>query len=316
MRANQLMTESSHWEDARALYERAVQLDPNYAPAWAQLGRARRVLAKWGGAAGAGLLPFAQAAFARALDLDPDSSIAIDLSAYVDAELGQAPQAMERLLQRAARRPGDPGIMAGLVTICRYAGLLAPSLAAHARAAANDPAVRTSVCWTYFLLGDFEGAIRTDVGNPPFAAIISQLALGRLGLSDLEELEAKVVSGAQRLGVGVYRHAEMNRLDLAVENLNALRAAGFSDPEGWFLYAWSLSRKGGAAEARELLTRSVESGYACFENLAHRAEWDVLRGDPVFDRLLARTRELVAEARAVYERAGGPALLGELDPAP
>jgi serine/threonine protein kinase/tetratricopeptide (TPR) repeat protein len=313
MRANQLMTESSHWQDARALYERAVQLDPNYAPAWAQLGRARRVLAKWGGAAGAGLLPFAQAAFARALDLDPDSSIAIDLASYVDAELGQAPQAMERLLQRAARRPADPGIMAGLVTICRYAGLQAPSLAAHARAAANDPAVRTSVCWTHFLLGDFEGAIRTDVGNPPFAAIISKLALGRLELAALEELEAKVAPGAQRLGVGIYRHAETNRIDLAVENLTALRDAGFSDPEGWFLYSWALARKGAGPEARELLARSVESGYACFENLARRPEWDHMRGDAVFDRLLERTRELVAEARAVYERAGGPALLGPLE---
>ena len=94
MRANQLMTDAAHWQDARALYEKAVQLDPGYAPAWAQLGRARRVLAKWGGQAGTGLLPLAQAAFARALDLDPDFSLAIDLGAYVDAELGQAPQAM------------------------------------------------------------------------------------------------------------------------------------------------------------------------------------------------------------------------------
>ena len=131
MRANQLMTDSAHWQDACALYEKAVQLDPGYAPAWAQLGRVRRVLAKWGGEAGTGLLPLAQAAFARALDLDPDFSLAIDLGAYVDAELGQAPQAMEHLLQRAARRPAETGIMAGLVTICRYAGLLGPSLAAH-----------------------------------------------------------------------------------------------------------------------------------------------------------------------------------------
>jgi serine/threonine protein kinase len=314
MRANQLMTDSAHWQDARALYERAVQLDPNYAPAWAQLGRARRVLAKWGGAAGAGLLPFAQAAFARALDLDPDSSIALDLGAYVDAELGQALQAMERLLQRGTRRPADSGIMAGLVTICRYAGLIAPSLAAHGRAVANDPGVRTSICWTHFLVGDWEAAIQTDVGKPPFAALISQLALGRLPIETLAEVEAKLPAGAPRLGVSVYRYIEMGDIDRAVQQLDALRTDGFSDPEGWYLYAWALARRGAVRESLSLLARSVDSGYACYDALITRPQWNDLRSDPTFGQLVTKTQELVATAREVYERAGGPALLGALTP--
>ena len=314
MRANQLMTDSAHWQDARALYEKAVQLDPGYAPAWAQLGRARRVLAKWGGQAGTGLLPLAQAAFARALDLDPDSSIAIDLASYVDAELGRAPHAMERLLQRAARRPADAGIMAGLVTICRYAGLLGPSLAAHGRAVATDPAVRTSVCWTHFFLGDFDGAIRTDIGSPPFAALFARLVLGQLDERVLIDLEQTMPQGAHRLGVSAHRHINAGLIGQGFEDLEKLRASGFSDPEGWFLYAWTLARKGAVAEARELLTRSVESGYACYDSLARRPEWNVMRDDAGFKLLMDRTRELVSESRAVYERAGGPALLGALEP--
>jgi eukaryotic-like serine/threonine-protein kinase len=312
MRANQLMTDSAHWQDARALYEQAVQLDPNYAPAWAQLGRARRVLAKWGGAAGAGLLPFAQAAFARALDLDPDSSIAIDLASYVDAELGQAPHAVERLLRRAARRPADSGIMAGLVTICRYAGLLGPSLAAHSRAVASDPTVRTSVCWSHFFRGDFHGAIRTDIGNPPFAALFARLVLGQLDERVLIDLEETMPQGAHRLGVSAHRHINAGLIAQGFEDLEKLRASGFSDPEGWYLYAWTLARKGAVPEARELLTRSVESGYACYESLTGRPEWNVMRDDAAFKLLVNRTRELVSKARAAYERAGGPALLGPL----
>ena len=134
MRANQLMTDSSQWDLARQLFERAVKLDPGYAPAWARLGRARRLLAKWGGPKSAGAMDLASEAFRRALELSPDLSIAHDLSAYAEAELGQAPEAMERLLRRAATRRTDVGLLAGLVTTCRYAGLLEASIAAHERA--------------------------------------------------------------------------------------------------------------------------------------------------------------------------------------
>src|SRR5439155_12561384 len=81
MRANQLMTDGAHWQEARSLYERAVAIDPDYAPAWARLGRARRVIAKWGGPSGIGLLPQAEAALRRALEIDPDLAMAHALSA-------------------------------------------------------------------------------------------------------------------------------------------------------------------------------------------------------------------------------------------
>jgi hypothetical protein len=39
-----------------------------------------------------------------------------------------------------------------------------------------------------------------------------------------------------------------------------------------------------------------------------------MRDDSGFKLLMDRTRELVSESRAMYERAGGPALLGALEP--
>jgi TolB-like protein len=53
------------------------------------------------------------------------------LAAYVDAELGRALDAMVRLLRRAAARPNDAHLLAGLVTVCRYAGLLDASRSAR-----------------------------------------------------------------------------------------------------------------------------------------------------------------------------------------
>ncbi|HEX5217324.1 MAG TPA: protein kinase [Vicinamibacterales bacterium] len=310
MRANQMMTDNSQWEAARLLYERAVQLDPNYAPAWAGLGRARRLIAKWGGPSGKGLLPQAEAAFQRALELDPDLSSAHDLSAYVESELGRAPEAVARLIRRAANHRADPGLYAGLVTTCRYAGLLEASVAAQARAVAIDPAVVTSVAWTHFMLGDYDSTIATQRDTVPFPAVLAQVARGNLEPGSLSRLETHAGSPGMRLALRGYRHALDGRIDAALATMEELRASGFADPEGWYLNAFILARAGGPEHSLDLLTRSIDGGYACHAPLSREAVWDPLRGDPRFDALVQRAAALVARAQALYDEAGGKSVLG------
>jgi eukaryotic-like serine/threonine-protein kinase len=309
MRANQLMSEAHRWDEARDLYEQAVALDSDYAPAWAQLGRARRLIAKWGGRRGADLLPQAEAAFRRAFDLDPDLPIAHDLHAYVDAELGRAPDAMARLLHRAAMRAAHPDLLAGLVTTCRYAGLLDESLRAHQRAAAIDPARSTSVAWTHFMLGDYDQSIDADTGSPPFAAIVARLVKRELPVADILRLEAAAGSTGTRLGVSVYRHFLEERPDRARDAIDALDAHGFSDPEGWYLFAFFLARAGERVAALQLLERSLERGYTCHAQLVNREEWATLAGQKAFGVLVGRAEAMIARARKRFVEAGGDAVL-------
>ena len=133
LRANKLATDSSHWLEVRDLYERAVELDPGYAPAWARLGRVLRVIAKYSVKANAGDRARAERAFERALALNPDLATAHYLYAHLEAETGRATDAMVRLLTRARSRRADPELLAGLVTTCRYCGLLDESIAAYHR---------------------------------------------------------------------------------------------------------------------------------------------------------------------------------------
>lgn len=129
---------------ARDLYLRSVDADPEYAPAWARLGRCHRVLAK----AGEDLVANAARAercFDRALELNPDLGVAHALYAMVECDLGKGRDAMVRLLERGRGGNTDAELFAGLVRACRYSGLLPPSIAAHERARALDPQVLTSV---------------------------------------------------------------------------------------------------------------------------------------------------------------------------
>ena len=311
MRANDLMTDSGQWDVARGLYERAVAIDPDFAPAWARLGRARRLIAKFGGPNAGGALPAAEAAFRRALELNPDLSIAHDLSAYAEAELGLASEAMERLLRRAGSRRTDVGLLAGLVTTCRYAGLFEASLAADRRGKSVDPALVTSVAWTHFVRGDYETAARLDNGSPPFCMAISRVLLGTIDAAGLRAIEA----GAQRrrrsagpqesIGLIVERH-----IDEALDGIRELRAQGFADPEGIYASALLLAWAGAPDPAISLLGQAVGAGYACHAALTSRPEWTKLAGRPDFDAIVVDTARMVEDARRRFDAASGADVLG------
>ena len=309
LRANELSRDPARWRDARDLYERAVAVDPEYAPAWAGLGRARRILAKWGGEAGRGLLPQAEAAFRRALEIDPDLSIAHDLIAYVDAELGRAPDGMERLLKRAAMRRADTGVLAGLVTTCRYAGLLDASKAAHQRAALIDPARHTSVAWTYFMLGEYDVAIEMDRGSPPFCGVMSRLMTGQMTTEALQQEARGAGSPGTRLGILSYRALLDRDVDEALRHLADLAASGFNDPEGWYMYSYCFARIGSNANALAFLGRALDGGYGCYEQLIRLPEWLALDRDPAFVRLRDRAAALVADARSRFDALDGMTVL-------
>ena len=91
----------------------------------------------------------AEAAFTRALELNPDLALAHHLYAYLELDLGRAQEAMIRLLERATRHRADPELLAGLVHALRYCGLLDASVAAFENAQRLDPNVLTSVCHTF-----------------------------------------------------------------------------------------------------------------------------------------------------------------------
>ena len=75
----------------------ALDEDPHYAPAWARLARIYRVMAMYSGEDADENYALADAAFRRALEINPDLSIAHNLFTLVEVETGRAREAMLRL---------------------------------------------------------------------------------------------------------------------------------------------------------------------------------------------------------------------------
>src|SRR5215472_6992060 len=178
LRGNQFSHDSKQWAAARDLYLRCVEADPCYAPAWARLGRIHHVMAKYLTTGVGDGLKQAEAAFRQALDLNRDLAIAHKFYAQLEVDLGRAGDAMARLLQRA-QGAADPEIFAALISPLRYSGLLEASVAAHARAVALEPKIRTSVVHAWFLERDYARVAATRLEDNPYIVAVSMAEAGR-----------------------------------------------------------------------------------------------------------------------------------------
>jgi eukaryotic-like serine/threonine-protein kinase len=320
LRANRLSTSSTQWLSAVESYQRAVEADPSYAPAWARLGRCLRVLSKYGLAPEGGeWRDQAEEALRRAFRINPDLSLAHHLYTHFEVEAGRSLEAMLRLLGRVRVCSSDPELYAGLVHACRYAGLLDASIAAYRRATRLDPAIRTSIAHSFFMAGDFERAIELDVDDPPYITTVSLLSLGRaeeaIALHRVPP-ERPPATEHMALFIDAIRacvHGNRAEGRAAVERL--LSAPSFFDPEG--LYYWALASAGpGDYEiALDLLARAVETGFYCVSAFEVSPLLSPLRSFSGFGDILARARTRQETARKAFVDADGPRLLGlSLDP--
>jgi TolB-like protein/tetratricopeptide (TPR) repeat protein len=319
LRANRLVESVAQWPAARELYEEAVTVDPAYAPAWARYARCLRLMGKYGeGADAEEYARQAETAFQRAFQLNPDLSLAHNLYTYVEVETNRARQAMGRLLARLQQRSNDPELYGGLVHACRYCGLLDASFAADRLAKRLDPGIRTSVTHTYFLNGDFDGAIASDLEDPPFVTLISQICQGRYDLAratfDAAQQRLKghkhLVQVFDSLRAVVDRQGDAGRAAVA----QALNHRAFRDPEGWFYWSLALVGVGDNEGAVSLLARSVDAGLHCPRALEINPVLAPLRPLPEFQAILERARAGRNECEREFVSAGGPRLLGVTAP--
>ena len=304
LRANQASADSSQWGIARDLYLRAVEEDPGYAPAWARLGRMHHVMAKYQATGAQESLDAAEAAFRRALDLNPDLPIAHKLYAQLEVDLGRARDAMARLLARSGSH--DPERLAGLVSTTRYCGLLEASAAAHVRAVGLDPAIRTSVGHTWFLQADYARTATVKIADAPY---IVALAMGELGQSReaidlLRDLEPKLPARFRDFVVAARTLLEGQRTE-SLAAVNRVVQSGFRDPEGLFYLARHLAHLDETAAALGLLDRVVASGYCGSPDLARDPWLASLKKKPAWAAILRGTGALQKEAQGVFAGLGG-----------
>jgi serine/threonine protein kinase/tetratricopeptide (TPR) repeat protein len=312
LRANQLAVDSQSWRLARDLYRSALEEDPKYAPAWAQLGRIYRLLPKYFDEDAKENYMRSADAFHRALELSPDLPLAHNLYTYLEVEMGQAKEAMVRLLKRARDRGSDPALFAGLVQACRYCGLLEASVAAYERVRRLDRNLRSSAAYTYWMLGDYERVLTTDHEHIGFVRSYALVMMGRTQEA-LEiyhqHMERAGHPSATRIFGSLVNTLSGNREE-ALATLRRISLENFRDPEGIYFIARTYAYMGSVDEALATLERAVEGGFYPDQLLARDPWLDPVRGEPRFVQLLRRAEARHREAQAAFLEHEGDRLLG------
>jgi eukaryotic-like serine/threonine-protein kinase len=315
LRGNHVGTTSNpaRLASARDFYRRCLDEDPGFAPGWARLGRVYRVLAKYGSENQPEMIRLAEQAFHRALEINPDLPIAHNLYTYFEIEeRGRAPEAMVRLLEQVKNGAADPNLFAGLVVACRFCGLLQASLAADRRARRIDPAIQTSVQYTYWALADYQQAALHDVED---IQVMRHSALWMQGreaeaITGVKEALAHLAGSLEVLIVEAELAAMEGRPEDCLRIGREVQASGFHDPEGLMLHVRELAFVGETAEALTLLKRVIQEGYHCHTFLTRDPWLDSLRSAPEFVRLVRQAQAGHARAAEAYLRAGGDRILG------
>jgi DNA-binding winged helix-turn-helix (wHTH) protein len=294
---------------AREMYEKALALDPHYAPAWARLGRCHWLIGK-GSEQPATHLEQADSCFTRALAINSGLVLAHSLHAQVEADLGRALPAMVRLLGLAQSAPATPELYAALLQSCRFCGQFEASVAADERARGLDPHISTSANVTYWHLGDLERAFGARASGT-FA--LDAMILARWGrqaeaIAVLREREPTLAPAPRAVALAHRLYFEGKRKECLEMTDRAL--AAWSDPEGRYNLALNLVAMNESNRALAVLTDCLDDGFIHYRQLKRDPIFDPLRPLPEFGALVVRAAAKYQEACIAFADAGGQRLFG------
>lgn len=295
---------------ARDLYLACTQKDPDFAPAWASLGRCYRFLQKFHVEQGTYAEQSAEAAYQRAFRLCPHLALAHCAYTTFECDKGLAVDAMVRLLREVELNANNPELFAGLVHACRYCGQLEASIAAHERARKLDRNAATSVAHTYFSLGQYENTLYWyGAGVGLYLDALALVCSGRQA-----EASALVWTRRDRFSLQpalmVPLEAHLNGDSAA--GITALRQAmqESQDPEITFYMARHAAAFGDLELANELLSESVTRGYFSAFALMNDPWLASLSETPTYQQTLSLAQTFQNRAQQAFDDANGRGILG------
>ena len=300
-------------KDAIVVLEHAVQSDPNYAPAWEELGM--RYYYDYSYSDG-GEQAFQRStnAYQRALTLDPNRVVAAGQLITNRVERGELSKAYQEAQAFVQRRPDAAEAHFVMGYVYRYAGMLPQATQECDKALSLDPGNYTfrSCAWAFMDMGNTKRAldfINLDAKSE-WAAYVTPSLLLREG-----EIE-KARDAVTKMPTAPRYHRDL------LEACLGLRPAEYADqlaheaettppaaPDAELLYyQGALFADCGKREAAlHLLQGAIEQNYCAYSNLQLDPMLGKVRLAPGFDKLLAASRVCQDNVRtATNNEVAGP----------
>ena len=282
-------------KDAIAMLERAVGLDPNYAPAWDALGVRYHYDSAYGNG-GDAAFQRGVAAFSRALSLDPDY---IDPAAEMmlgEVERGEVIKAYESGKALLARHPENAYAHFALSYVLRYGGAVEESAHECDTALSLDPGnYRFRSCsFTFDQLGNYARAIQflqLDAGTEWSSSNMmreyirgGQLAKAKEIAQNFHDLPWARLMIACTNNPSSEDSVQQSRVAAA-----ALMAD--PDPEVRYVAAQDILFCAQKELAMNMLKSSVANHFCAYAGLQNDSSWAKLRGTPEFAELVSEAKK-------------------------
>jgi eukaryotic-like serine/threonine-protein kinase len=282
-------------KDAIVMLERAVGLDPNYAPAWGYLG----VRYHYDGAyanGGEAMLRRSDAALQRAISLDPNYIFAIAWLTTNQVEQGDLARAYQDAKALVAAHPENSGAHFALAYVLRYGGALEESAHECDAALGLDAGnfMLRSCSFTFDQLGNYARAldyIQLDAGSAWSTnnLIRHYVREGKMAQAKEQAATLKDASSFGLTAACLLNPTSVETLALARET--AAKQLADRDPEPRYVVASDFLVCGQKDVALQQIKSATASHYCAYAGLQNDSLWAKLRPTPEFTELVSAAKQ-------------------------
>lgn len=284
-----------------AMLERAVGLDPTYAPAWANLGRRYYLDSQYGGG-GEAMFQKANAALEQALKLDPNLTLAAAQRIATRVERGDLLKAYQDAQALVDRQPKNSTSHFALGYMLRYPGLLDESAKACEDAYALDSGnyLLRACSFTFSQLGDTQRGmqfISLDAGSDYYKGNRIRILLregkvdeARAGLKDLNADDGRTKFFEVCLARPSASQPAFPESDRVFRE-HAAQLETNPDPENRYLDATDMAYCGEKESAVRFLKSAIEGKYCSYEALQKDPMLASIRSMPEYPQLLSEAKQ-------------------------
>jgi TolB-like protein/Tfp pilus assembly protein PilF len=301
----------NQFADAISALEKSTSIEPNYAPAWAHLGRAYTTHAslEFGGRED---YIKAQAAYEKAIALNPSLVEPRIYMANLYTDTGRVEQAVPLLRSVLHDSPNNAEAHWELGYAYRFAGMLNESVAECERARQNNPQVKinSSALNAYLYLGEYQQFLDSLPANGN-VYILFYRGLGEYYMNQVQQAAADFDLAFERnpsllpADVGKALSYSIKRdnargLALLRQTETKLEDSGVSDAEGMYKLAQAFAVLGDKSSALHMLRHSIGGGFFCFPYFQSDPLLKSIGGEVEFKSLLNEARSRHEQFRKIF----------------
>jgi serine/threonine protein kinase len=277
-------------KDAIAMLERAVGLDPNYAPAWGALGLRYHYDAAYSNG-GDAAFQRSNSAFERALGLDPNLVSAASQLITTRVERGEIVKAYQAAKALVTAHPENANAHFALAYVLRYGGAVEESAHECDTALALDPGNYTfrSCIFAFDQLGNYaRGAefVQLDAGS-----VYAEDNMMRHYLREGNVVRAKEIAAKLKPKIVGCLSDSPAPNQAALDRQAEAAILADPDPEPHYVLAQDFLFCGYKEIALEMIKNAIDHHFCAYSGLQNDSAWAKLRGMPEFAELVSAAKK-------------------------